>query len=79
MSLYAIGDVHGCAQMLERSAVDAVVILCNEEHCPVIHSDALRESWPLPDPVMIGQDALDGFRVIRDELHLRISSLFREH
>ncbi len=63
---------------IDLDAVDTVVVLCREEHCPVIPGDAVRESWPLPDPVMIGNDALDGFRATRDELQSRISSLFRE-
>lgn len=62
---------------IDLDQVDCVITLCREEHCPVLRTDAPRESWPLPDPAMAGRDALDGFRAVRDELQRRISALFR--
>ena len=63
-------------QEIDLETVDAVVTLCGEENCPVLPTKALREHWPLPDPVIPGWDATDGFRVVRDELQRRLRAVF---
>ena len=63
---------------VDLMTVDAAVTLCSEEECPRLPPGVLLEHWLLPDPAATGSDPLDGFRVVRDELHRRISTLFRE-
>jgi protein-tyrosine-phosphatase len=56
--------------------VEAVVTLCAEADCPVLRTTALREAWPLPDPVLVHADPAEGFRVVRDDLRRRLAALF---
>jgi arsenate reductase len=60
--------------------VDAVVTLCAEEVCPTLPVRVPHIHWPLPDPASTDDDpdeALDGFRSVRDELRRRIARLFQ--
>jgi len=59
--------------------VDVVVTLCAEEVCPVWLGDALRVHWGLPDPAAVrgaGEERLQAFREVRDELRLRLAVVF---
>lgn len=57
--------------------IDAVITLCAEEVCPVWLKNAIRVHWGLPDPAAKdGEDALEGFRSVRDELTRRLRYLF---
>lgn len=63
--------------------VDAVITLCAEEVCPVWLEDAWRLHWGLPDPAAAegaeeeGEERLDAFREVRDELRRRLGVLFQ--
>ncbi len=58
--------------------VDAVITLCADEVCPVWLADAIRVHWGLPDPAEVqSDDALGGFRSVRDELMTRLRCLFQ--
>jgi SAM-dependent methyltransferase len=57
--------------------VDAVVTLCAEEVCPVFLGKALRVHWGLPDPAAVcGDEQLEAFRRVRDELRRRLAVVF---
>lgn len=59
--------------------VRVVVTLCAEEACPALPGDVQRQHWPLPDPAAgctPGEDPLEAFRAVRDELRERIGRLF---
>jgi arsenate reductase len=59
--------------------VDTVVTLCAEEVCPVFPGAVRRLHWPLPDPAAApgtGGQRLEAFRRVRDELALKVRSLF---
>lgn len=59
--------------------VDTVITLCGEEECPVFLGRARRLHWGLPDPAAVSgseEERLGAFRVVRDELRLRISAIF---
>jgi arsenate reductase len=62
--------------------VDLIVTLCSDaEPCPRTPKPAKVLHWPLPDPYLSppkGQDGLDVFREIRDELKKRIVALLDE-
>ena len=63
------------------SEVDTVITLCAEEECPLFLGNARRIHWGLQDPAGIqgaGQERLDEFRKIRDELKRRLDLLFSE-
>jgi arsenate reductase len=62
---------------IDLESVDAVVTLCAEQVCPTSGTGPLREHWPLPDPGFAA-DPLEAFRAVREELHRRISALFRD-
>lgn len=58
---------------------DTVVTLCGEaaEVCPAVGGSVRRVHWPLPDPAGAPEKVrLDTFRVIRDEIRWRVSSLW---
>ena len=60
--------------------VEAVITLCVEEVCPVWLGRAHRLHWGLPDPAGAEGDdeaRLQAFRVVRDELVLRLGRLFQ--
>jgi arsenate reductase len=66
---------------VDTGSVDAVITLCAEEVCPVFLGSAVRLHWGLPDPAKApGDEAarLSAFRATRDELHRRLTALFRE-
>lgn len=58
--------------------VDAVITLCAEEVCPAWLGDALRVRWPLPDPAAVGagEERMEAFRGVRDDLRRRLEALF---
>ncbi|MGQ0737363.1 MAG: arsenate reductase ArsC [Acidobacteriota bacterium] len=58
---------------IDPEGIDYVITLCSEEVCPVFLGRAQRLHWPLPDPAAAhADDALAGFRGVRDELDRRI-------
>ena len=60
--------------------VDVVVTLCADEVCPVWLGKAQRVHWVLPDPAAAGPsdaERLQAFRDVRDELHRRLTKVFR--
>jgi protein-tyrosine-phosphatase len=61
------------ADEIQAGDVDVVVTLCAEEVCPAYLGKVLRIHWGLPDPA-----GLHGFRVVRDELKLRLGALLRQ-
>lgn len=64
----------------EKQEFDVVVTLCAEEVCPV-HLRALsRLHWPIADPAtgpagISEHEALERFRIARDEIRIRIEEL----
>ena len=59
--------------------VEAVVTLCAEEVCPAWLGKAWRVHWGLPDPAAVegpGDERLNAFREIRDELRRRLGMVF---
>jgi arsenate reductase len=61
--------------------LDYVIILCAEEVCPVIISEAKKLHWPLPDPA--GKDGTDDehlsrFRATRDEIRKRLEAFSKD-
>jgi len=66
---------------IDPATVDTVVALCAEEVCPVFLGRAKRLHWPLPDPAAAegtGDERLEAFRRVRDEIARRIGGLFPE-
>ncbi len=66
---------------IDRSAVDTVITLCDEEVCPAYLGAARRLHWPLPDPAGHTESeaaSLARFRIVRDELLDRIRRYFAE-
>lgn len=53
---------------------DVVITLCAEEACPAWLTPAVRLHWPLPDPA--GQEEMEGYRRVRDELVERLGAVF---
>ncbi len=65
-------------QEIDPATVDFVVTLCAEEVCPVFLGKAKRHHWPLSDPALAegtGEERLQKFRAVRDELIRRIETL----
>ncbi len=63
---------------IDPATVDTVITLCAEEVCPVFLGKAKRLHWPLPDPAAVegtGDERLEAFRRVRDELKQRIETL----
>jgi len=59
--------------------VEAVVTLCIEEVCPFLPRPVPRLHWGMPDPAAvtgIGEQQMEAFREVRDELHRRLRFLF---
>lgn len=55
--------------------IDAVITLCAEEVCPVFLGDVKRLHWSLTDPTTDSSspnEALERFRMVRDQLRQRI-------
>ena len=66
---------------IDPATVDVVVTLCAEEVCPVFLGKARRLHWPLPDPAAregTGEERLQGFREVRDEIIRRLGGLLPE-
>ena len=66
---------------IDPATVDVVVTLCAEEVCPVFLGKAKRLHWPLPDPGVAegtGEERLQRFREVRDEILRRLGGLFPE-
>ncbi|MBL7190363.1 sigma 54-interacting transcriptional regulator [bacterium] len=67
---------------IQNKHFDIVVTLCNQarENCPFLPGAPARIHWPLEDPqksVDIDKEIqLDNFRLIRDEIEFKVSSLF---
>jgi len=64
---------------IDPAGVDAVITLCAEEVCPVFLGKARRIHWGLPDPAgagSTGEEQLQAFRKVRDELLRRLSVVF---
>ena len=60
-------------------SVDTVVTLCGEAdvECPAIAAEVRKVHWPLPDPAAAPKDQqLEAFRMVRDEIRWRVSSLW---
>lgn len=60
---------------LDTHLVDAVITLCAEEVCPIFSRDVQRLHWPLIDPAIgssSSDEALERFRMVRDQLRQRI-------
>jgi len=57
--------------------VDVVITLCAEEVCPLFFGKVTRLHWPLEDPTKleIEEERLQAFRMVRDELYKRISTI----
>jgi thioredoxin type arsenate reductase len=63
---------------IPAAEVDTVITLCAEEECPVFLGNARRLHWGLPDPAAFagsGEERLNAFRRLRDELVRRIIDL----
>lgn len=59
--------------------IDTVVTLCAEEVCPVFPGSVRRVHWPLSDPASVDgteDSQLGAFRAVRDNLLVRLASLF---
>ena len=60
-------------------SADTVVTLCGEAdvECPTTASEVRKVHWPLPDPAAVPKDQqLEAFRMARDEIRWRVSSLW---
>ena len=62
---------------------DFVVTVCDNarDHCPVFPGRAERIHWSFEDPAAVQgseQERLAAFRRIRDQIHARVKSFFRE-
>jgi len=57
--------------------VDTIITLCEEHDCPVVPGEVRKQYWELPDPRQVGdgEQALEAFRFVRDELRSRIERL----
>lgn len=54
---------------LPLDEIDAFVVLCAEEQCPVVPGHGRRVALPLPDPAAARpEEALEAYRSTRDEL-----------
>jgi arsenate reductase len=61
---------------IDPAGVDLVITLCADEVCPVFLGRAKRLHWPLPDPAATGgENAIQRFRQVRDDLQKRILRL----
>jgi protein-tyrosine-phosphatase len=55
--------------------MDAVVVLCADEQCPVLPAGVSHIDWALPDPAG-NDDEAAAFRSTRDELQRRLQAVF---
>ncbi len=66
---------------LPAAEMSLIITLCAEEVCPVVPSQVRRLHWPIADPAGKGvsdEEKLHAFRVARDEIKARITSLSTE-
>jgi arsenate reductase len=59
----------------------AIITLCAEEECPLTPPGVERRSWAMPDPARpteTGEEALQAFRVARDEIKAKVQDLWEE-
>ena len=64
-------------------ALDYIITLCAEEVCPTMAAPKAKKlHWPLPDPAtkeaLTEEEALQRFRVARDEISKRLDTFKRE-
>jgi len=65
----------------DAAAADLVITLCGnaDERCPILPGRVKRLHWPLEDPAAAtGEDAIEVFRRVRDEVETHVSDLIRE-
>lgn len=67
---------------IDPGSVDLVIVLCEEERCPVFLGEARRLSWAMPDPdrggeVMGDEERMGYFRAARDAILGRLEGLAR--
>lgn len=65
---------------IPKAEIGTVVTLCAEEVCPVFPGGVRRLHRPLKDPVAAmeaGEDVVDGFRRVRDQIQSVVSQLFQ--
>ncbi len=65
----------------DAAAADLVITLCDnaDARCPVLPGRVKRRHWPLEDPAAAtGEDAIEVFRRVRDEIEARVHDLIRE-
>ena len=66
---------------IDANSVDLVITLCAEEVCPSSLGEVPRLHWPLPDPdrkndpSLSDAQRLEHFRLVRDEIRLRLEHL----
>lgn len=73
------GHQHSKGMRDVEGEVDAVITLCAEEVCPAWLGRAWRVHWGLPDPAAVEgteEEKLEAFRNVRDELKLRLDTMF---
>ncbi len=60
---------------------DVLVTVCGDadERCPIVPAGVQKLHWPLPDPARLkgtDDEIMKGFRQVRDDIRLRVDSLF---
>jgi arsenate reductase len=65
---------------IDMSDVDLIITLCADEVCPIVPGRITKLHWPLPDPAsddpnLTESEMLDRFRVARDEIKSRLTTL----
>jgi arsenate reductase len=71
------GHYSKTTEAIPIECVDYVITLCAEEVCPYVPANVTTLHWPYPDPAGAGQseeEALAGFRAVRDALKVRLES-----
>ncbi len=67
--------------IINLTAIDYVITLCEDEVCPYVKGMVTREHWPLSDPAALHGteiEKLQQFRKTRDLLETRITE-FKRH
>ena len=65
----------------DAAGADLVITLCAnaDERCPMLPPRVKRRHWPLEDPTAVtGEDAIEVFRRVRDEIETLVGDLVRE-
>ena len=77
IGIESAGQVSKGLKAIEPALIGLVVTLCADEICPAWLDRGEQLHWGLADPAAIGGDnALDEFRLVRDQLVTRIEALF---